>query len=552
MANPLTQVEEIEALSSIEFRKLLQDAPTEERKSELVDLRCATDVELFTKLYFPDFCEYPFNQFHRDKFKTWRLGERAMRIVDGAPRGYAKSTLVALVKPIHDICYHLENFIVILSNTKPQASGKLKDIRNELLTNQLLIDAYGIKFATKKPGETQFIVSCGNHKTMLAAYSAGTEIRGIRYGRHRPTKIICDDVEHSEEVFNEEIRGKYERWFFEVVSQVGNKKTNIEFVGTVLHPSALLINLTKNPKYKQKIYKSVINWSDNQELWQQWKSIYLVIENPNRKEEAQAFFEANKAAMLEGTKVLWPESESYYDLMEELLEKGKRAFMKEKQNSPLPVEDAIFDQMHWYNEVEGGIKVESTGSFLSWESLQHEAYGVLDPATGQTKAKKGRLGDFSCLLTGFKDEHGRVLVHKDWTKRAAPTKYIAEIFEHHNRFNYQKFGVETNLYRNLLLPNILKERHRREAELGKTIKIGFYDIENTDNKEKRIYTLEPKVTHGFILFNRALSGEFMSQLEQFPHGDHDDCPDALEMLWGICNKRYKPAAMPVDAMGGRI
>ena len=63
--------------------------------------------------------------------------------------------------------------------------------------------------------------------------------------------------------------------------------------------------------------------------------------------------------------------------------------------------------------------------------------------------------------------------------------------------------------------------------------------------------IEPKVTHGWILFNRALSPEFQSQLEDYPHSDHDDCPDALEMLWRLTNGAFHASPLSVDVMGGR-
>ena len=101
------------------------------------------------------------------------------------------------------------------------------------------------------------------------------------------------------------------------------------------------------------------------------------------------------------------------------------------------------------------------------------------------------------------------------------------------------------------MTNIIAERTRREKEHKKILRIPFYDIENIENKEKRIYTFEPKVSHGWILFNRALSQEFIRQVLSFPHGDHDDAPDALEMLWGMVNGRYKASALSINAMGAR-
>jgi predicted phage terminase large subunit-like protein len=519
--------------------------------------RMATDLELFASYYFSHYCQHPFNEFHRDLFSTIDFRERAIRRARAAPRGYAKSTLTALIKPIHDVCYGLEKYIVIISNTQDQANQKLRDIRTEILTNTRLSFDYGIHFQTKKPGETQYTLYCGNHSCMFTSYGAGVEIRGIRYGASRPTKVVVDDGEHSEEVGNEALRKKFEDWFFQVVSQIGNEYTNIEVIGTLLHRESLLNKLLKNPRYDGKLYKSIISWSERQDLWDEWTRIYMYLDNERRGDDANAFYREHETEMLQGTKVLWPEKESYLYLMMELIEKGRRAFLKEKQNEPIGGDEALFEKFHFYRETREGILIESNGVVLPWAELKGQdgrwlnMFGVIDPATGQTKAKPGKLGDFSCLASGFKDRRGRLFVHKDWTKRAAPTKYIAEVFEHHLEFDYQKFGVETNLYRNLLLPNMVAERKKRELETKKVIQLPFYDIEAIENKEKRIYTLEPKVTHGWILLNRALSQEFMGQLEAFPHGDHDDCPDALEMLWGLVNNRYKPSSLSVDAQGNR-
>jgi predicted phage terminase large subunit-like protein len=561
-----TKVKEIGSLSwndlldwvrVLDAEAMAGDLQAEKDLRDLWYWRCATDEELFAFYYFPHYCQHPFNEFHRDHFATSNFMERAIRRARAAPRGYAKSTLKALIKPIHDVCYALEKYIVIISNTQDQANQKLRDIRSEVLTNAALAADYGIHFRTRKPGETQYTLYCGKHACMFTCYGAGVEIRGIRFGASRPTKIILDDSEHSEEVHNEALRKKDEDWFFQVVSNLGNEFTNIEVIGTVLHKESRLMKLIKNPAYDGRIFKAVISWSERQDLWDKWTQIYTNLDNPNRLAEADYFYRENERELLKGTKVLWPEKESYLYLMKELVEKGRRSFFKEKQNEPIGGDEALFERFHFYHETADGLFVETTKTLLPWSELKDQqgrwlnAYGVIDPATGQTKAKPGKLSDFACLLTGIKDKRGRLLVHQDWTKRAAPTKQIESVFEHHLEFDYQKFGVETNLYRNLMLPNMVAERKRREQEVKKAIQLPFYDIEQVENKEKRIYTVEPKVTHGWVLLNRALSQEFMGQLEAFPHADHDDCPDALEMLWGLVNNRYKACGVSIDAMGGR-
>jgi len=508
-------------------------------------------------VFFPHFSKHAFNQFHRDCFRDWASAKRKTRRADAAPRGTAKSTLKALIKPIHDLCYGLEKFIVIISNTQDQSAGKLKDIRRELLENPILRDYFGSFFSSKQIAETQFVASCQGHQTMFTAYSSGSEIRGIRFGADRPSKIICDDVEHSEEVNNEEIRKKYSDWFREVVSQIGDENTNIEVIGTVLHKKSLLIELMDNPAYSSRTYKSIICFAEREDLWQEWKRIYGNLDDDNRLEKSELFYKSQESEMLRGAEVLWPEKESYLDLMKLQFEIGRKAFMKERQNEPIASDAALFDTLHWFREVEEGLLIESTGIIVPWKNLKDFAYGAMDPATGQTKQKTGKLGDFTSIVTGYSDTRGRLFVHGDWTKRAPPSKYFGAMFELNDHYKYVKFGIETNLYRNLMAPNIETERKKLEKDRkaqGRAdwaIQMALYDIEAIENKQKRIFTLEPKVTNGYILFNKSLSPEFKSQMESFPLGEHDDAPDALEMLWGLVNNRYGMAALAMRPQQGR-
>ena len=229
--------------------------------------------------------------------------------------------------------------------------------------------------------------------------------------------------------------------------------------------------------------------------------------------------------------------------MKELIEQGRRSFMKEKQNEPIGDDSKVFDKIHWYRETSEGFLIESSGVVIPRDHLADSAYGVLDPATGKRRASN--LGDFSCILTGFKDLKGRLLVHSDWTKREPPTKYIKQIFMNHEEYSYQKFGVEENLYRELLMPNLADERARQDERRKSLTKLGLYEINQTKNKIERITAIEPKVTHGWILFNRSLSQEFVNQVLNFP-GQHDDGPDCLEMLWNLVYNRYKVSSLSLN------
>lgn len=519
-------------------------------RKALIIAKGSIDLEYFATCFFPHYCEFEWNQFHKDYFQRFKYNERKIRRCYAAPRGAAKSTLVTLIKACHDICYGLEPFVVILSSTTPLANKKLKDIRNEILTNDALREFFGLSFTKKKPGESEFLVIGDYGRTYFTAIGRGSELRGIRYHQSRPSKIILDDVEHSEEVYNERSRRKTEDWFNEDVQKCGDGRTSIEFVGTVLHKDSLLSKLLYNPSYESSKYKAILSWSENEGLWEEWRKIYRNIDNPNRKQEALDFYEKNKGPMLKGTSVMWEEKESYYDHMIDLEEVGKRSFFKEKQNEPLGSEEPVFEKIHWYREVPEGFKLESNGQIIPWSELKLNCISAMDPSTGKVKSSKGQLGDFTVIAVGYKDRNGRLFVHYDFTKRVSPTKYIETIFDMNETFKFERMAVETNLYRNLLLPNIIQEKKKREELKKESIRIAFYDVEQTENKNERITRLEPKCNHGWIVFNRALSREFMSQIEDFPHADHDDAPDCVEILWNLANNRYRPSGSSIDAMAG--
>jgi len=107
--------------------------------------------------------------------------------------------------------------------------------------------------------------------------------------------------------------------------------------------------------------------------------------------------------MVGGTVVMWPEKESYLDLMIEMEEIGRRAFMKEKQNDPVGANDTIFENFHWYREEQDGLRIESNGALIPWKNLL--SVGAIDPATGQngSKVRKGKLPDYTCIPLGYKD-----------------------------------------------------------------------------------------------------------------------------------------------------
>jgi len=99
-----------------------------------------------------------------------------------APRGNAKTTYKALFKVIHSIVYEYEKFIVVLGYSQSEAMLKLKDIRDELLSNDRLIEVYG-SLLSQYAGSKEFVTYNG---VKLVARGRGGQVRGLKFRSDRP------------------------------------------------------------------------------------------------------------------------------------------------------------------------------------------------------------------------------------------------------------------------------------------------------------------------------------------------------------------------------
>lgn len=461
-------------------------------------------------------------------------GRKGRREAIAAPRGYAKSTIKSLLLPIHSLVYETERYIVIISATLKQAKQRLKNIKEELLTNQRLIDYYDLPIP-KNPSRswTQRQISLG--EIQVEVYSAGTEMRGISHGPWRPTRIILDDAEDSTRVENSEGRDKLMEWFNEVVEHLGDTYTVIDIIGTLLHPESLLATLLRRPDFKGRVYRSVIDFADNGDLWEKWRRLYTNLSDTERSQTAEDFFRKNRNAMLKGSRVLWSAREDYYNLMIQMVTQGRAAFFQEKQNEPRAAEHRIFsrERLRFFSMEGDRIFVERPGADSKIVFLKDLCIcGFLDAAMG--KSRRGSEGDFAAIVTVGRDDDGYIYVLDAWLRRIAPTGQINRIFENHERFCYARFGIEANCFQSLMmLP--LEEERRKRRDRGEAWDVPVTEVVSRRKKEARIMSLEPLASNGWLLFNRSLPEEFYRQLEDVPRGKHDDGPDALAAAVELVN-----------------
>ena len=498
----------------------------------------AIDMEFFGRAYFPHYFSKPSPEFHRELDAIWQQGvlkgrypltaadTKMISLLPGtrravaAPRGHAKSTNLTFKGTMHSTLYGYKHYPIIISDSSEQAEGFLDNIRVEFEENTAILEDFGVLAGSV--WRSNVLLTKTNIK--IEAIGSGKKIRGRKHRNWRPDLIILDDVENDENVRTPEQRKKLKNWFDKAVSKCGDDYTDIIYIGTLLHYDSLLAKTLTNPAYRSIKYKAVIQFSQADDLWQQWETIFTDLSNDDRESEALAFFQAHKEAMLEGTQVLWEEKLSYYDLMVMRVSEGEASFNSEEQNEPINPDDCLFmeEWFDYYNEAE-----------VNFGDPAFDFFGFIDPSLGKTKRS-----DFSAIVTLAKHKgSGYMYVVDADIERRHPDRIIADVLAKERWLRasfghgYRKLGAETNQFQWFLKEELAKA----SAKAG--LYLPIEEVQQTSDKVMRIQTLQPDVKNKYIKFNRRHK-RLLEQLTQFPMGAHDDGPDALEGARSIA-KRVK-------------
>lgn len=506
--------------------------PILQKRISQVNREMGRSFEFFRRFYFQSYHKHPDSAFHKEMtgFLTDISVRRGQKFAIAAPRSSAKSTLITLEYVLYSICYRLDPFIVIFSSTTEQAERYLSDIKRELESNPRLIEDFpDICEIGRKPGPPRWCKSEieTRNKVKVLTQSPGRQARGMRYREVRPSLIILDDVETDEKIQSVEQYDKITDWFTKTVLKLGSAETNIILTGTIHHYNSLLAQYANekiNPGWIKRIYRSVISWAIRTELWEKWTKIYNNHEKFNEKngpEGAKEYFETNRDAMLENTKVLWPESKSYYDLMVMRENDGTASFDSEMQNEPVNPRDCYFnpDEFHYWDDA-----YSCEEDLLQAIGEHAEFYGACDPSLG----RQGKRGDYSAIITLLRDSrNGNLYVLDADIERRKPDATIDHILALHQRRSYQRFAIESNQFQEFMASEL--EKRGKERGLYPPVE----KIVSTSDKLGRIQTLEPIVKNGAIKFSRRHI-TLLEQMRYFPKGNHDDGPDALEMVFQLC------------------
>lgn len=483
--------------------------------------------------YLPDHFRQPPSAMHR-----WLDGQlaafprqRGTKLNVLGPRGGAKSTIGTLACPLRAAVEGWEPYIWIVSDTRHQAQLHLENLKAELTDNPLLAADYPHAVGQGPRWRATSIML--RNGVSVEAFGTGQRIRGRRHRAHRPTLIICDDLQNDQQVQSPRQRELARQWFHSALMKAGTARTIVVNLATALHRDALAMVLHRTPGWTSRVFRALLEWPERMDLWDQWQAIYADVDRPDHRTAARQFYLDHRAEMDAGAVLLWPEEEDLYTLMCQRAESGHNAFMREKQNEPVNTDlcewpESYFDADIWFDQWPEDLRIKTM---------------ALDPSKGAGD----RRGDYSayCLLGVGAD--GLLYIEADLARRPAP-QMVADGVALYRRFRPDAFGVEANQFEELLGASF-DEEFRRQGVLGARP----FKIFNQVSKHVRIRRLSPYLANRRLRFKRRSPSTqlLVRQLNDFPFGDHDDGPDAAEMAIRLAAELLD-ASQRNDGLGDRL
>lgn len=437
------------------------------------------------------------------------VDERNLKVNLLGPRGAAKSVYVTTAHVLRSIVEQTESLIWVISETKEQAQAQLEHVKTELEENELLANMYPWACGRGSVWRVNRMVT--RNGVTVEAFGTGQKVKGRRAGASRPSLVVLDDIQSEPVMTSPDRRRKNADWLQSAVMKAGSPQTNFFNVANALHREAIGSQLTRTPGWESKRFRAIEAWPANMKLWDEWSRLYHDVENSQCKQIAKRFFEDNKKAMTAGAKLLWPDREDLYSLMCLREEGGRTTFEREKQSHEINPEecewgDEFFPESVWFDH---------------WPKQWRAKAVALDPSKG----KRDKIGDYAAFAKVMLGLDGHIYVQCDMARRPI-SRLVTDGVAIVREFKPTGFGIEVNAWQELLCAPLEAGFHAAALVMPPPI-----PIENMEAKEVRIRRLDPWLSTGKLHFLAGCPGTalLVQQLQDFPLGDHDDGPDALEM-----------------------
>jgi len=458
------------------------------------------DMLLFGRMVMPNMFSSESPKFHYTITET--LQDNSIKQINIiAPRGHAKSSVVAGVYPLFHLMFDEGvKVIVLVSRTQSHATkllGTIKDVLDYSKEFRYFFGYWG-QHSARKWSNNEIELKDGS---IVICKGTGQQLRGIKHGNQRPTLLILDDPEDEVNTKTAEAMEFNLRWLLQSgVPSLDPLRGKICVIGTPQHQRCLVETL-----------KDMDGWS-NLEF------------RPNLEEKIPLWDEVWPIDKLEQKK---KELDSINRLS---------VFYREYLCQIVGDEDNLFrpEDFQWYD---GYIETDRAGlSNLVLTNINGEEVTEVRPVnvfTGVDPASSTKkTADYSVIFNIAIDEDNNRFCLPYYRKRANPLDLADNIIENFKLYKSTKTRIESVGYQEMLRQYI-----KEQAEKLKLFIPGLEIKENPrTSKSYRLESLQPLFANKKVYMKKNMT-ELEDELMLYPRGKNDDLLDGLF----YANKNaYKP------------
>lgn len=420
-------------------------------------------LAFFAYAYLAHYIKADIPEFHWEMYKNLQEEKGFYEVISF--RGSGKSTIASLALPLWSALFGKRRFIILISDTHPQAKQIITNLIYELEHNETLIRDFGNMKGHKEDWTATNIMLAND--TRITAKSRGQKVRGLRHLQFRPDLIVADDIENIDDVASKDQRDKTEDWFFsDVVPTLDVHRGKMVVVGNLLHQDSAL----------NRIKKRIVE-----------KNLGTFSEYPLINAEGHC---------------LW--SEEYPpERIEKIKGTGLKYFQREYMLQIMATEDQI---------------VKRVGYYKTLPVVHRIAIGV-DLAISEKESS-----DYTSIAVVGEAPDSKMYVMKNDYGRWDFNRTMEKVFAVHNDLQTRypnatiTLGIEDVAYQK----SAIQEFYRR-------YKIQPIAIKQTRDKRARLETLAPYIENDNLLFPETGTEDMLNQLFNFGTERYDDCIDSLEI-----------------------
>jgi hypothetical protein len=184
---------------------------------------------------------------HYDLIRLWH--SMVPKALVMAFREFGKST-IAEEAFVLGACYTLFHNAIIIGSTEKRACERLRAIKHEIETNELLQQLFGFQVG-KVWNEAEVILANG---VRVIAVGRGQSLRGTKHLHYRPDFAFCDDIEDKEHVTTPEARDATQAWFMDELLPCLDRNARIRMNATPLDRDSLPMRIKKWEAWQTSVY----------------------------------------------------------------------------------------------------------------------------------------------------------------------------------------------------------------------------------------------------------------------------------------------------------